>query len=85
MLDVATEADLPTPTHRKPQSDPIHQSPVHENAYWEGVRGTLTSSADEDQVVVYSRESILWEGKEGGLKESMVGEIRATHRIQRAW
>jgi hypothetical protein len=87
---VAAEADLPTPTHRKPRSDPIRQSPVHENAYWEGVRETLTSSTDEDEVVVYTRESVLWEGKEGGIEG--INDWRdtrdprdTTRRLQRAW
>jgi hypothetical protein len=43
-------ADLPTPTHRKPQSYPICQSPVHRNAYLKGMRGVLTSTTDEDEV-----------------------------------
>jgi ketosteroid isomerase-like protein len=33
------------------------------------MRGALTSTTDEDEVVVYARGSVLWQGKEGGKKE----------------
>jgi hypothetical protein len=54
ILHVEAKADLPTPTHGKPQSDPIRQSPVHGNEYLEGMRKAPSSTTDEDKV--FTRE-----------------------------
>ena len=45
--------------HPYPQKIPAHQSSAHENACREETKETLTSTTDEDEVVVYARDPVL--------------------------